>query len=118
MSDNDSDDYDYLNPRLVFISVDEPGLKLPADAPSVNPQILDVSNLIDRMFESSQLKLIDTVATTLCKWNPEALKNMLNMSKGEVHWGHFNRHGIESYVTREKDWIHVSSFSKFPADLY
>src|SRR3954468_17042799 len=53
-------------------------ISLPADAPAGNPHIIDFSH-IDEDGPTDELHAVDAIATTLYKWNPEALQSLLEM---------------------------------------
>lgn len=82
-------------------------LILPANAPTGHPHIIDFSN-IDEEGPSDHLHAVDSVATTLYKWNPEALQALLDLEFQNFHWGHINHQGFEHYVRRSGQEVRVS----------
>jgi hypothetical protein len=66
---------------------------IPADVLGGCPHIIDLGRVADIIsehgFEGIDLRTIDTIATVLYKWKPDALKDLLDMSRNSFHWKFF-----------------------------
>ena len=59
-------------------------------------------------YDDLGFRAVDSIATTLYEWKPQALKNLLDLKKGKFSWTYCNMHGHKTYVKRNKDEVRVS----------
>jgi hypothetical protein len=83
-------------------------LDLPKDAPAGHPHMIDIE-MLSKMFPLKGACAVDTIATVLYKWDPQALSNLLDLSKRRFHWCHSNEWDYECYVIREDRQVRVST---------
>jgi hypothetical protein len=94
---------------LQRFTIDDP-VSLPADAPDGCPHIIDVERAREMTddYEPEGISAVDTIATLLYKWKPDALKDLLDMSKKGFHWKLYSHHDYEWYVIRRGKNVKVS----------
>jgi hypothetical protein len=73
-------------------------IDLPATAPEGHPHIIDDIENISEDDLPDNLEAVDVIATVLYKWNPEALHNLLDMSKNQFHFGYLDARRNEIYL--------------------
>jgi hypothetical protein len=97
------------------LSIDTP-ISLPANAPLDCPHIIDfqgVRNHINYLgSDHIGLRAVDAIATTLYKWDPAALQDLLDLTKDSFHWKYHNSSDYEIYVIRTGKNVKVSKESE------
>ena len=81
-------------------------LDLPANAPEGHPHIIDLEAINENDLPDD-LKAVDVIATVLYKWDPEALQNLLDLSKEDFHFGHLTASQYETYIIRNGRYVRV-----------
>jgi hypothetical protein len=100
--------------RRLHLHLEGPKIDLSADAPKGCPHIVisselgEEDNRVDWDIPFG-LPCVDTVATVLYIFDPEALANLLDLQKEKFHFGFINSSNFETYVTRDKKRVVVSS---------
>jgi hypothetical protein len=89
------------------LSIDTP-ISLPANAPLDCPHIIDFQGVRNHI----GLRAVDAIATTLYKWDPAALQDLLDLTKDSFHWKYHNSSDYEIYVIRTGKNVKVSKESE------
>jgi hypothetical protein len=85
---------------------------IPADVLDGCPHIIDLGRVADIISANGSkgidLRAIDTIAMVLYKWKPDALKDLLDMSRNSFHWKFFSVSNFQWYLIRERKKVRVS----------
>jgi len=94
----------------IYQDITDP-VNLPADAPARCPHIANDQRCFgwwDMNHYTEKLTAADSIATTLYKENPKALKDLLDPSINHFYWGYINKFGQDFYVIRKGNLLRVS----------
>jgi len=104
--ENEDDNFlEFIKPHDLHLKID-----LSASAPIGYPHIIDVSSLAEEGISETNLiflDLVDTVASVLYKWDPIALRDLLDLSTEVFYWDHKSDQGWKHYVRRVQRTVEV-----------
>lgn len=78
-------------------------VNLPPTNPRGSPHLIDLrgaKRVLDENFDIPNLLAVDTIASTLYRWDRKALEYLLDKEIRKFHWGFLNGGGYEFYVVR------------------
>jgi hypothetical protein len=92
-------------------------INLPADAPRGNPHLIDVQTFSNSDKNMDGLLAVDAIVTTLYKWNPKALHNLLDPALKTFRWGWLDLeskldHDAENWILRKGNIVEVCLMSR------
>jgi len=101
-----------------YVDLDDPvtGIGLPASAPRGYPHQNKLEDIYATMEKQGRqihmtglLFAVDTVASVLYKWKPEALRELLDLEKYDFEWKYYTEDGYFAYVIRKGRNVKVNS---------
>jgi hypothetical protein len=102
----------HIKPLPIDVNLPPLGLKLPASSPWGVSKVFECQEITTG--QDVQYDYIpssaDVIATTLYKWDPRALRHLLDLSQKEFSWERTIHHMYKENITRRGDRVTVGSF--------